>query len=93
MIRSYLKGPYISYNLLSKINKLNIQGKKETIKSWSRSSMILPNMIGHIISIYNGKKHFPIYISDSMVGYKLGEFVTTRKFKTHKKSEYKLKKK
>jgi small subunit ribosomal protein S19 len=92
MIRSLSKGPYISYNLLNKINKLNIEGKKETIKTWSRSSVILPIMIGHIISIYNGKKHIPIYISDSMVGYKLGEFVSTRKFKTHKKVDNKLRK-
>jgi small subunit ribosomal protein S19 len=92
MIRSLSKGPYIAYNLLNKINKLNIEGKKETIKTWSRSSVILPIMIGHIISIYNGKKHMPIYISDSMVGYKLGEFVSTRKFKTHKKVDHKLRK-
>ena len=93
MIRSISKGPYISYNLLKKINKLNLNGKKDTIKTWARASMILPNMIGNIISVYNGKKHIPIYITDSMVGYKLGEFSSTRTFKTHKKSENKIKNK
>jgi len=92
MIRSLLKGPYISYSLLNKINKLNTEDKKETIKTWSRLSVILPIMIGHVITTYNGKKHMPIYISDSMVGYKLGEFVSTRIFKTHKKTDHKLKK-
>jgi small subunit ribosomal protein S19 len=93
MIRSSKKGPYISYSLFKKINKLNLNLKKDTIKTWSRSSMILPNMIGNIISIYNGKKHIPIYITDSMVGYKLGEFASTRSFKTHKKGENKIKNK
>ena len=91
MPRSLKKSPFIAYHLLKKINKLNKESKKEIIKTWSRSSIILPMMIGYMINVYNGKKHMPIYISDSMVGYKLGEFVSTRKFKTHKKTENKLK--
>ena len=72
MPRSLSKGPYIAYHLLNKLNKLNEKGKKETIKTWSRSSTILPIMIGHTISVYNGQKHVPIFISDQLVGHKLG---------------------
>jgi small subunit ribosomal protein S19 len=92
MVRSIVKGPYIAYHLLQKIDKLNKKGKKKNIKTWSRSSTISPIMIGHTISIYNGKKHIPIYISDILVGHKLGEFVLTRTFHSHKKIETKIKK-
>lgn len=91
MGRSISKGPYIAYHLLNKINLLNEKGKKETIKTWSRSSTILPIMIGHTISVYNGQKHVPIFISDPLVGHKLGEFVPTRTFRSHKKTERKVK--
>jgi small subunit ribosomal protein S19 len=91
MGRSVLKGPYIAYHLLNKITILNTNGKKEIIKTWSRSSTILPIMIGHTISVYNGQKHVPIYISDPLVGHKLGEFVPTRTFRSHKKTERKVK--
>jgi small subunit ribosomal protein S19 len=91
MSRSIKKGPYIAYHLLKKIQKLNNNGKKEIIKTWSRSSTILPEMIGHTISVYNGKLHFPLYISEALVGHKLGEFVPTRNFKSHKKNERKIK--
>lgn len=91
MGRSISKGPYIAYHLLNKITSLNTEGKKETIKTWSRSSTILPLMIGHTISIYNGQKHVPIFISDQLVGHKLGEFVPTRTFRSHKKTERKVK--
>jgi small subunit ribosomal protein S19 len=91
MGRSISKGPYIAYHLLAKINQLNEKGKKETIKTWSRSSTILPLMIGHTISVYNGQKHVPVYISDPLVGHKLGEFVPTRTFRSHKKTERKVK--
>jgi small subunit ribosomal protein S19 len=91
MGRSVAKGPYIAYHLLSKVQKLNEKGKKETIKTWSRASTILPLMIGHTISVYNGQKHVPIYISDPLVGHKLGEFVPTRTFRSHKKTERKVK--
>lgn len=92
MGRSLSKGPYIAYHLLNKIELLNKKGQKETIKTWSRSSTILPIMIGHTISVYNGQKHVPVYISDPLVGHKLGEFVPTRTFRSHKKTERKVKK-
>jgi small subunit ribosomal protein S19 len=91
MARSVSKGPYIAYHLLNKIKLFNTTNKKETIKTWSRSSTILPLMIGHTISVYNGQKHVPIYISDQLVGHKLGEFVPTRNFRSHKKTERKVK--
>ena len=91
MGRSISKGPYIAYHLLNKIIALNSTGKKEVIKTWSRSSTILPLMIGHTISVYNGQKHVPVYISDPLVGHKLGEFVPTRTFRSHKKTERKVK--
>ena len=92
MGRSISKGPYIAYHLLNKLKKLNEKGKKEIIKTWSRASTILPLMIGHTISVYNGQKHVPIFISDQLVGHKLGEFVPTRSFRSHKKTERKVKK-
>jgi small subunit ribosomal protein S19 len=91
MGRSISKGPYIAYHLLNKLNTLNEKDKKETIKTWSRSSTILPLMIGHTISVYNGQKHVPVFISDPFVGHKLGEFVPTRTFRSHKKTERKVK--
>lgn len=91
MGRSLKKGPYIAYHLLNKIIKLNTLGKKEVIKTWSRSSTILPIMIGHTISVYNGKKHIPIFISDQLIGHKLGEFAPTRLFFSHKKTDHKIK--
>jgi small subunit ribosomal protein S19 len=91
MGRSIKKGPYIAYHLLNKINDLNKKGKKDTIITWSRSSTILPLMIGHTISVYNGKKHVPVFITDPLVGHKLGEFVPTRSFRSHKKNERKVK--
>ena len=81
----------VEYKVESKINNLNKSGKKETIKTWSRASTILPSMIGHTISVYNGQKHVPVYISDPLVGHKLGEFVPTRTFRSHKKTERKVK--
>jgi small subunit ribosomal protein S19 len=91
MSRSISKGPYVAYHLLNKLAALNKLNKKEIIKTWSRSSTILPLMIGHTISVYNGQKHVPIYISDPLVGHKLGEFVPTRTFRSHKKTERKVK--
>jgi small subunit ribosomal protein S19 len=92
MGRSIAKGPYIAYHLLNKIEAMNKEGKKDTvIKTWSRSSTILPIMIGHTISVYNGKKHVPVFITDPLVGHKLGEFVPTRTFRSHKKNERKVK--
>ena len=91
MGRSISKGPYIAYHLLNKITKMNESGKKDTIKTWSRASTILPIMIGHTVSVYNGKKHVPVFITEQLVGHKLGEFVPTRSFRSHKKNERKVK--
>lgn len=91
MGRSTFKGPYIAYHLLQKIEKLNANGSKEILKTWSRSSTILPIMIGHTISVYNGQKHIPVYITDALVGHKLGEFAQTRSFRSHKKTDRKVK--
>ena len=91
MSRSLKKGPFIAYGVLKKIDKMNDTGKKSVITTWSRNSTILPNMVGHTIAVYNGKKHVPIFISDQFVGHKLGEFVSTRTFKTHMKNDKKSK--
>lgn len=91
MSRSSKKSPFIAYHLLKKINKMAKNEKKDIIQTWSRSSMILPDMVGFTIAIYNGKQHVPIFISDQLVGHKLGEFVSTRNFKTHIKADRKTK--
>jgi small subunit ribosomal protein S19 len=92
MSRSLKKSPFIAYHLLKKIKQLNSTGKKDTtILTWSRASTILPSMVGLTISIYNGKQHVPIFISDQLVGHKLGEFVSTRNFKSHIKTDKKAK--
>ena len=92
MPRSLKKSPFIAYHLLKKIQKLNKEGnKKDTITTWSRSSTILPSMVGFTIAVYNGKQHVPIFISDQLVGYKLGEFVSTRNFRSHIKTDKKTK--
>ena len=82
--------PFIEPKLLTQIEKLNNQGKKKVIKTWSRSSTIVPIMIGHTIAIYNGKEHLPILITEQMVGHKLGEFSLTRTFRSHIKKNKKL---
>ena len=93
MIISKKKGPFISYNILKKLDNLDFGTNiKNVIKTWSRSSTIIPKMIGLTFSIYNGKKHIPVYITDLMVGHKLGEFSQTRNVGMHKKKE-KLKQK
>jgi small subunit ribosomal protein S19 len=91
MGRSIAKGPFVAYHLLNRINKMNETNNKDTIKTWSRSSTILPSMIGHTISVYNGRKHVPVFITDPLVGHKLGEFVPTRTFRSHKKTDRKVK--
>lgn len=87
MGRSLSKGPYVAYHLLKKINKMNKSEEKTVINTWSRASTILPNMVGHTIGVYNGQKHIPLFISDQFIGHKLGEFVITRTFKSHIKSD------
>ena len=89
MGRSLHKGPFVAYHLLKKINELNKSGKKNTIKTWSRASTILPSRVGHTIAVYNGRQHVPIFISDQLVGQKLGEFVPTRTFRSHVKTDRK----
>nr|YP_009546156.1 ribosomal protein S19 [Gloeochaete wittrockiana]ASQ40217.1 ribosomal protein S19 [Gloeochaete wittrockiana] len=89
MTRSSKKGPFIAYSLLRKIELLNKKGKKELIVTWSRSSVILPIMVGHTFGVYNGKQHIPVYITDQMIGHKLGEFAPTRLFKGHIKNDKK----
>jgi small subunit ribosomal protein S19 len=89
MSRSIRKGPFVAYHLLKKVNAMNSEGKKLTIKTWSRASTILPSMVGHTIAVYNGKQHVPIFISEQIVGHKLGEFAPTRTFRSHIKSDKK----
>ncbi|PIE54729.1 MAG: 30S ribosomal protein S19 [Dethiosulfovibrio peptidovorans] len=83
MARSAKKGPYVEQKLLRRIENMNESGDKRVVKTWSRASMIVPAMIGHTIAIHNGRIHIPIYISENMVGHKLGEFAPTRKFGGH----------
>ena len=85
MSRSLKKGPYVDARLLAKVEKLNEEDKKEAIKTWSRSSTIYPQMIGHTIAVHNGKEFIPVYVTEDMVGHKLGEFAPTRKFGGHGK--------
>nr|YP_010155996.1 ribosomal protein S19 [Cumathamnion serrulatum]QQY85386.1 ribosomal protein S19 [Cumathamnion serrulatum] len=92
MSRSLTKGPYIEFKLFQKIEKLNKKNKKDIIKTWSRSSTIIPDMIGHTFAVHNGKQHFPVFISDQMVGHKLGEFVPTRTFRSHIKNDRRARK-
>lgn len=83
MSRSLKKGPYISPKLLKKIDQLNDKGEKRVVRTWSRASTIFPQMVGHTIAVHNGRHHVPIYITETMVGHKLGEFAPTRTFKGH----------
>ena len=83
MSRSIKKGPYVEAALLKKVEALNAANKKQVIKTWSRRSTIFPQMVEHTIAVYNGKTHAPVYISEDMVGHKLGEFAPTRTFRGH----------
>ncbi len=87
MGRSLKKGPFIADKLLAKIEKLNQSNKKQVIKTWSRASTILPQMVGHTIAVHNGRQHVPVFISEQMVGHKLGEFAPTRTFRSHAKGD------
>lgn len=87
MSRSTKKGPFVDDHLLKKIDDANKTGQKSLIKTFSRRSVILPDMIGHNIAVYNGKKHIPIFIQEGMVGHKLGEFSPTRTFRSHVKGK------
>ena len=83
MARSLKKGPFVQESLQKKIAKLNEAGEKKVIKTWSRASMIVPDMLGHTIAVHNGKSHVPVYVTEQMVGHKLGEFAPTRLFRGH----------
>lgn len=87
MTRSLKKNPFVANPLLRKIEKLNTMMEKEIIVTWSRASTIIPTMIGHTIAIHNGREHLPIYITDRMVGHKLGEFSPTNSFRGHAKND------
>lgn len=83
MSRSLKKGPFVEPRLLDRIEKMNAVGEKNVVKTWSRSSTIFPEMVGHTIAVHDGRKHVPVYVTESMVGHKLGEFAPTRTFKGH----------
>ena len=83
MARSLRKGPFVDHHLLEKVEKQNREGTKKAIKTWSRRSMILPEMVGHTFDVHNGKKFISVFVSENMVGHRLGEFSPTRTFKSH----------
>mgnify|MGYP006157861293 CR=1 FL=1 len=91
MSRSLKKGPYVASHITEKVEQLNSLGKKDIITTWSRSSTILPNMLGHTFAVYNGKQHVPVFVRDQMIGHKLGEFSPTRTFRSHIKKDKKAK--
>ena len=83
MSRSIKKGPYVEASLMKKVEEMNKTNEKRVIKTWSRASTIFPQFVGHTIAVYDGRKHVPVYVSEDMVGHKLGEFAPTRTFKGH----------
>jgi small subunit ribosomal protein S19 len=89
MSRSIRKGPFVDEHLQKKIDAMNQQNKKTVIRTWSRRSMVTPDFIGHTIAVHDGRKHNPVFITDAMVGHKLGEFAPTRTFRGHAKSDKK----
>ena len=91
MTRSLKKGPFVASYVMEKVEAMNASGKKDTIQTWSRTSTILPNMIGHTFAVYNGKQHVPVFVTDQMVGHKLGEFCPPRTFRSHIKKDKKSK--
>ena len=89
MSRSVKKGPFVQEALIKRIIEMNKAGEKKVVKTWSRSSTIFPQMVGHTIAVHDGRKHVPVYVLEDMVGHKLGEFAATRTYKGHIKSEKK----
>ena len=83
MSRSLKKGPYVQPVLLKRVQEMNAKGEKKVIKTWSRSSTIFPDFVGHTIAVHDGRKHVPVYVSEDMVGHRLGEFAPTRTYKGH----------
>ena len=92
MSRSLKKGPYVEASLLRKVEKMQASGKKQPIKTWSRRSMVLPDFVGLTFAIHNGRQHMPVFITENMVGHRLGEFAATRTFKSHDNSAAKAEK-
>ncbi|MBF4995649.1 30S ribosomal protein S19 [Nocardia sp. 852002-20019_SCH5090214] len=91
MPRSLKKGPFVDEHLLKKVDVQNEKGTKQVIKTWSRRSTIIPDFIGHTFSVHDGRKHVPVFVSENMVGHKLGEFAPTRTFRSHVKEDRKSK--
>jgi small subunit ribosomal protein S19 len=85
--RSVKKGPFVDDHLMIRVVEMNKKGDKRVIRTWSRRSTVVPEMVGHTIAVHDGRKHVPVYISESMVGHKLGEFAPTRTFRSHARSE------
>jgi small subunit ribosomal protein S19 len=85
MARSIKKGPFVSIKLMKKVDTLNEANKKSVVKTWSRASLIIPDFVGHTFAVHNGNKFIPVYVTENMVGHKLGEFAPTRTFKGHNK--------
>ena len=83
MSRSVKKGPYVAERLLKRVEEMNQKGEKKVLKTWSRSSTIFPDFVGHTIAVHDGRKHVPVYVTEDMVGHKLGEFAPTRTFRGH----------
>ncbi len=91
MARSLKKGPFADASLLKKVDEINKKGSKEVIRTWSRRSTIFPSFLGHTFEVYDGRRHIPVYVTEDMVGHKLGEFVATRTYRGHGKDEKKKK--
>ena len=89
MSRSVKKGPFIQPVLLKRVEEMNAAGEKKVLKTWSRSSTIFPQFIGHTVAVHDGRRHVPVYVTEDMVGHKLGEFVATRTYRGHGKDEKK----
>ena len=87
MSRSIKKGPFVEAKLFARINEMNEKGEKRVLKTWSRASKIFPQFVGHTIAVHDGRKHVPVYVTEDMVGHKLGEFAPTRTFKGHSGSK------
>ena len=91
MSRSIKKGPFVQESLMKKVLAMNEAGEKKVVKTWSRSSTIFPDFVGHTFAVHDGRKHVPVYVTEDMVGHKLGEFVATRTYRGHGKDEKKSK--
>ncbi len=89
MSRSSKKGPFVEERLMRRVEELNASGGKQMLKTWSRASTVIPDMVGHTIAVHDGRKHVPVFVSESMVGHKLGEFAPTRTFRGHVKDDRK----